>query len=495
MIHLKKLKPGKYGIVGEVDLHNEKTVYKISNGVDFTTNHEYNIMQDLKMVQPYCPHFCSPRDFKNIPVHLNFTKKNNPFSFSKKSFLNDVCFMESIKGSIKFEKHIMEYKRVGLDCIYSTIFQSLMALIYAQEKMDFTHYDLHSNNILMEKCDENIIHVYKFSKDKVFIIPTFGHVPKIIDFGFSFTKFNNNRTIQSPINFPQLGFNSNTSNLLVDTKMLLVSTLYEMDLYIDEMNDERFDSFRNIVENIFTPMNIDWSNAWDDHGYEPRYEELIECVEDCSSSDSIFNNESSNCMNLLQYGISLPLKENNEKSSFKQIFKSFYKEWDILENNINSNLIRLQLLKLCVFHSKEIEEEFYSSDSTVFESSILKFKNKLLTSMLNYTKFFAPKIDYTKLLCGLFLMYKHVENFLYKDYNNICRIKEKEISNMKVNNTMDVVDILDYNIPLNVNITKDSKFHIFDFEQEQTFFKCIHDKDILQNVNGNKKLLLKYLRV
>ena len=70
----------------------------------------------------------------------------------------------------------------------SILMQVIMNLLIFQKAFNFTHNDLHTNNIMyVETQREHLI--YKFD-GKLYKVPTFGKLFKIIDFGRSIYKFN-----------------------------------------------------------------------------------------------------------------------------------------------------------------------------------------------------------------------------------------------------------------------------------------------------------------
>ena len=73
-----------------------------------------------------------------------------------------------------------------LGCI---IIQILMILITYQKLFDFTHNDLHTNNIMYIETDKKYLY-YKYN-DKHYKVKTFGKIFKIIDFGRAIYKYNN----------------------------------------------------------------------------------------------------------------------------------------------------------------------------------------------------------------------------------------------------------------------------------------------------------------
>jgi hypothetical protein len=73
----------------------------------------------------------------------------------------------------------------------SIFFQIIMILITYQKVFDFTHNDLHVDNIMYQYTKKQYI-VYKYDKNK-YKIPTYGRIIKIIDFGRSIYHFKGKR--------------------------------------------------------------------------------------------------------------------------------------------------------------------------------------------------------------------------------------------------------------------------------------------------------------
>ena len=71
----------------------------------------------------------------------------------------------------------------------SMIFQVIMILAAYQKMFDFTHNDLHTNNIMFVKTDEPFL--YYLYEERWYRVPTYGRVFKIIDFGRAIYKYQN----------------------------------------------------------------------------------------------------------------------------------------------------------------------------------------------------------------------------------------------------------------------------------------------------------------
>ena len=72
----------------------------------------------------------------------------------------------------------------------SIISQIIFSLITYQKVFDFTHNDLHTNNVVYNKTEKKYLY-YKYD-NKHYKVPTFGKIYKIIDFGRAIYKFKGN---------------------------------------------------------------------------------------------------------------------------------------------------------------------------------------------------------------------------------------------------------------------------------------------------------------
>jgi hypothetical protein len=69
----------------------------------------------------------------------------------------------------------------------SAFMQIIMILITYQKAFNFTHNDLHTNNVMYNETEKK--YLYYCYKKKYYKVPTFGRIFKIIDFGRSIFKF------------------------------------------------------------------------------------------------------------------------------------------------------------------------------------------------------------------------------------------------------------------------------------------------------------------
>jgi hypothetical protein len=94
-----------------------------------------------------------------------------------------IC-LEKCDGTIDdlFEKDMLNEKQCA-----SAIFQIIITLATYQKAFNFTHNDLHTNNIMY--IDTDIEFLYYCYNKKYYKVPTYGRIYKIIDFGRSIYKY------------------------------------------------------------------------------------------------------------------------------------------------------------------------------------------------------------------------------------------------------------------------------------------------------------------
>ena len=84
-------------------------------------------------------------------------------------------------------------ENINHDEVISALMQIIMTLVTYQKVFDFTHNDLHTNNIMYVKTNEEF--VYYCFEGVYYKVPTFGKVYKIIDFGRAVYRYKSNRFV------------------------------------------------------------------------------------------------------------------------------------------------------------------------------------------------------------------------------------------------------------------------------------------------------------
>lgn len=112
---------------------------------------------------------------KNFPVMIIYTECSEG---TMDDLLDDFENVGAKPGTVEWE---LRWK--------SWIFQVIAALSIGQSVLGFTHNDLHSNNIVWTKTDQEYLY-YSCRDGLHFRIPTFGKIFKLIDFGRSIFRVN-----------------------------------------------------------------------------------------------------------------------------------------------------------------------------------------------------------------------------------------------------------------------------------------------------------------
>ncbi len=82
---------------------------------------------------------------------------------------------------------LIETETMTNDEWFSALMQIIMMLICYQKAFQFTHNDLHTNNVMYIQTDKK--YIFYCYKKKYYKVPTYGRLFKIIDFGRSIFKF------------------------------------------------------------------------------------------------------------------------------------------------------------------------------------------------------------------------------------------------------------------------------------------------------------------
>lgn len=121
---------------------------------------------------------------KTIFFNTPLSNENNPYDHYH-------LFSEYIPGDIYYE-----FKGETRSFHLEILSHLSAALAIAYERYAFTHYDLKGNNIILKKVEPQLI-TYRL-QDRSYALPCSGYLPVIIDYGFSYTRVNNEAvTIES----------------------------------------------------------------------------------------------------------------------------------------------------------------------------------------------------------------------------------------------------------------------------------------------------------
>jgi len=118
---------------------------------------------------------------------------NSSDSYSNEDYISKIknlpiqlLFIEKLEGTLEDYLLDEDFKE---EVLLSCLFQIAFSLHYLQKNYEFTHNDLHINNIMFSYTEKKYLY-YKMN-NKYFKIPTHGRIFKIIDFGRAIFTYKN----------------------------------------------------------------------------------------------------------------------------------------------------------------------------------------------------------------------------------------------------------------------------------------------------------------
>ena len=116
-------------------------------------------------------------------TNTEFEKEEPVYSYLH-NFPVQMIFQERCVGT--FDELLMK-RALGTDAMVAALFQITMILLTYQKAFDFTHNDLHTNNIMYVNTSET--HINYCFENTWYRVPTHGRIFKIIDFGRAIYRF------------------------------------------------------------------------------------------------------------------------------------------------------------------------------------------------------------------------------------------------------------------------------------------------------------------
>lgn len=485
---IKKFKnQGKQGIVG-ILRHKKHSqlycIYKTSQIINYLPIHEHKIMLGLNNLRSFCPHFCGTYKLIEHAINNDYKKTKNIFKIKGDSkVMVDTVLTEYIP--YKNLEICIKDKNIPDRIIHSVIKQILIGIDIGQRLEKLTHYDLHSGNILMVPCNKNDVFLYKMGEHHI-AIPTYGCYPKIIDFGFSYSKRLDGGGIFSSLAHTEVGFLTNQFDGISDPKLFLVTVSDELRT---ERRDPSYNILRRIVRNIFSPLDINWENGWDLYSQDGASSFITEELINTKCDSELFTTYNEYCIDLIQSVIILPLQKRSQKNLYTS-YKIFTKEFSKLENQFEHTLTKLYVLKQILNIARGIRQ-FYE-DSAQRHNAVLLFKRRVHEYLTEHFKYCLPKsFHYEKFLCALFVFANACEGMLYDIIKSKEKMNQKTYDELKLKTPIQMYSALESNIPNDYVYTEKTRIHIFDCDQKKRYRISNIDPDVIKIINKTRFNLMK----
>ena len=451
---------GKQGITGTLTLKDgreeDKYVFKLSQYINHMALHEALVMQGLNALANYCPHFCRSFGIISCQVDPSIKKEGNPFEIGVKYPVEkEVLLTENIPG-YKFLNHIKSAKIPDL-VIYSVIKQIMFAIIISQRDRKFTHYDLHSNNIILRSCPEDTVLVYILDGENQFCVPTYGYLAVIIDFGFSYVGDMNDEPFWNTLAHTDVGFMIDRFDWLSDPKLFLISVAEDLKEY---RNNKKSRKFGRIVKNIFAELDVDWESGWDNYDGSSVADEVNEMLQEFNPGCKTFENYDHFGIDLIQSLIILPMERQNYKNIHKP-YVAFLNEFKKIEVEINSDFYNIYILKKIVDLARNIRPDYLEPKTS--KRAIKTFREGVLDEIYKIAKFCHPKkVNYEVMLCSLLLLGRSLEGLLYDLMFVRMTSKQEEYERLPVKSTMDIFAAIEVSMPSEYEFNEKTEVVILD---------------------------------
>ena len=472
--HSSFYQTGKQGILGLLKnkYSKDKYVYKMSQYLNFLVDQEFSVMEGLNQIRNYCPHFCKAYGKFKTRVNLKYRQEVNPFEYDDNNYINtEVLIMENIDNSRKLYRYIKN-DNVNPEIIMSLVKQTLMSNIIAGEHLKFSHYDIHSNNVLVKKCKPNSAFFYILDENRTYLVPTYGYYPVVIDFGFSFNKNCEEKPLHGTLAHTNIGFISSNYDQHSDAKLFLTSVSHEMKKY---KKSEISETFRSLIKTIYGKCNIDLECGWDNREDTLSIsDEILRKVNSQFKRSKFFRNQGHHIIDVMQTLIDLPIYKRRTDDDISDLAGILISEFYKIEREISSDFYNMYIIKKMV-ESTINNREIYM-DKTTREEAILNFRNDILSTIDSVVHFCNPKINWEKLLCCLLCMSKCMENICHDKLKKLLSLKKSDYNNMKLKNTTEIYEAIEANIPSHFFYDKETIIYVWDCVQQKSYKMNLNDQ-------------------
>ena len=507
-------------------------VWKVSSDIDRVLEHEYNTMKSLETVRKFCPHFVL--SYALVPTQLSYNfilfernsskREKEEASEDEKWYLwdrdhiflpNNILLMEYVAPYSLY--HVQRY--ADRNVLNSLILQTILALHIGQTKVEFNHYDLHSDNVLVRNCEEDSLFIYKFNNNDTVIVPTYGRYAVLIDYGNAHFKKVEEFPHQASIYHYRHGMQSTYFDPIYDYHHFLFSLFDDLE---SGSREHRYIYNQLLFE--FQPYRIFKKSGWKDcpnHVFALTWEVCQKEAKRWSKQigqkfyNTFVDNNCVQCIEAMTLANRPPLKEvklDHLLSVFQSYFPSSKHKIESMNDMIGfvtyeycrMNELLFSLAKKdvddhwdtrCLFLIRESCDILYKQGSykTVAFS---KDQFTVMKSLLRQNAVMKPipeQFDCVEFLKIVHMMSKVVYH-LFCVHNSPNRdMIEQGNKQMQWKNGLDIYKWLRQNLPLRNTTTSETKLYVWDIQNEQAYTvanECkpyMSDEQIIALVNEHDK--------
>lgn len=494
-------------------------VFKCSLEINRMVEHEYAVLSRLNTIRHYCPNFvgtvgllpgyCS-KTFYETNEELREEEKNL-FDVKDNSMPMNYLLLEYV-SDIDF-KHVISYG--DKTTVTGILLGVLCALQIAQNKCKFTHYDLHTGNILMRKVEDNSYFAYVID-NQVICFPTCGWYPVMIDMGSSYAEGIEKFPTRSYIGNYQLGQQSTMFDPLADVHHFALHALSYLEKEDKQSNTfcRHFRLLAGRVMHMFRNCEV-----WRYKGWKRLpcnlYHSFNDAVIKSGATICLFYRRAKvNVVETLILGVKLPWKTFS-LDEWKQYMQFYYPYApNVAETSILYTALKLSIEDVChflnaldrdplvkngtiiiyalrslselVYQYMEEHPTFDTTPNTTFEipkDLLSKFK----VSIQYLYPQLSMKLDVTAMIRGIFMIHKVLRHLLCEYHEENVKEMEDWYTKTEIKCPMDLVKFIRQNSAIRYDWKDSTPLYIWNSDKEQ-HHKCTFGQLNLSSNVTNKQL-------
>ena len=497
------------------DTINQPIVFKLSVEMNRSVEHEYHVLNKLNALRKYCPNFVATLGLLNGFVCRSFfeakepTSIKNVFEVKQNAVQTNYLLIEYV-SDITF-KHICKY--ADKSTVTGTILSVLCALQIAQNKLQFTHYDLHSDNILMRRVEEDSYFAYVIN-GKVVLYPTGGWYPVMIDMGSSYIQGTEDKPNRTSISHYHRGLQSTEFDVLGDVHHFVLSALSRLEKADETQSEDFCRHFRTMAGHLMHMFRA--ANIWRHKGWKQLPYNIIflfnEAVLKAKPQTCNFYAElQTSVVETLALGVKLPWQPLTQDELSKLLAYYYPQQSSHQAADLLPLLIKLCIEDVCHFLSVLDEDPLTKSDIIVMytlralveHASMIKelstptfvLPKEVLTAFKQITHTMYPhysyKLDFNRSFRGCSCLFLIMRHMLYVFNQPNVKLMKEWYNQIDVKSGLEVAQFIQQNTAIRYDWRPTSVLYIWDSDHErqvQTTFGSLGV--ISEDVEGCKKAIL-----
>lgn len=420
-------KDGRQGSVGFVSNKDGKREFAIKSSkyIDHLPDQEYCIGIGMSEVMDISPHFVRP-----LGVDRTIDEDKEFVVLEYVPFRLPLC-----KLNLKMNDE---------NLAISIVLQVLSSIYAAQRMCNFTHYDLHSQNILVKHCNKDLHFLFSFSEEEHILLPSFGYLPKIIDYGFSYCHPTQVKSVPfySTLEHTHVGFTTTLFDRWNDTKLLLLTVADDF-----KYNEEPVQLDR-IIRNLFEPLHLQWDAGWE------RFERVDAvthvkdvCKEHLSRHLKLFRKI--HWVDLICHSLDLPFKRH-DTSELNIALECVENEFSKIENVTQNVDILEHIFKQIVDSVREMRKTYLAGE---YDWVLQEFRSDVIKVLDKHTNFATvDNVDWDILFGGIVLLAQCVESLVSEFLEDYQRKRNGYYDKMKIKSVFECLQMLQANYDIEWNL-------------------------------------------